>query len=97
MDLQQRADELVRSRFSDQVVGGGEHAGQRWVEVKRDRIVDILRTLRDECGFDMLMDLTATDWLDKGAPERFCMVYQLYSLGGNAYFRVKSWLPEEDP
>jgi len=97
LDLQQRSDELVRARFADQVVGGGEHAGQRWVEVKRDRIVDVLRALRDECGFEMLMDLTATDWLDKGMPERFAVVYQLYSLAGNGYFRVKAWVPEVEP
>jgi NADH-quinone oxidoreductase subunit C len=96
VDLQQRSDELVRTRFADQVVGGGSHAGQLWIEVKRDRIVEILTTLRDELGFDFLMDLTAVDWLDQGRPERFCMVYQLYSMANNGYFRVKAWLPEDD-
>jgi NADH-quinone oxidoreductase subunit C len=97
VDLQQRSDELVRSRFPDQVVGAGAHAGQRWIEVRRDRIVEILRTLRDECSFEMLMDLTAVDYLDKGAPERFCVVYVLFSLSENQYFRVKAWVPEVEP
>jgi NADH-quinone oxidoreductase subunit C len=96
-DLQQRAEELVRARLPDVVVGAGSHAGQRWVEVRRGRIVDVLRTLRDELGFDMLMDLTAVDWLNQGMPERFTVVYQLYSLASNEYFRIKAWLPEDDP
>ncbi len=97
MDLQQRAHAFVATRFPDQVLGDGAHAGQRWIEVRRDRIVDILLALRDEIPFEMLMDLTAVDWLDQGKPERFSVVYQLYSLTHNDYFRVKAWLPEADP
>jgi NADH-quinone oxidoreductase subunit C len=97
VDLQERAHEFVRTRFSDQVLGHGEHAGQRWIEVRRDRIVEILTAMRDEIPFEMLMDLTAVDWLDQGRPERFCVVYQLFSLTHNDYYRVKAWVPEADP
>ncbi|MEQ1564541.1 MAG: NADH-quinone oxidoreductase subunit C [Myxococcota bacterium] len=97
MDLQQRSEELVRNRFPDQVIGTGAHAGQRWIEIKRDSVVGILTALRDELGFDMLMDLTAVDWLDLGKPERFSVVYVLYSLAHNEYFRVRAWVPEHDP
>jgi NADH-quinone oxidoreductase subunit C len=97
VDLQQRAFDLVSSRFTDQVLGVGVHAGQRWVDVRRERIVEILRALRDEIPFEILMDLTAVDWLDQGRPERFSVVYQLYSLTHNDYYRVKAWLPEADP
>jgi NADH-quinone oxidoreductase subunit C len=97
VDLQQRAEDLIKARFADEIVGVGEHASQKWIEVKRTRIVEILRTLRDELSFDMLMDLTATDWLNQGKPERFAVVYQLYSLSENGYYRVKAWVPEDDP
>lgn len=96
MDLAQRALALTKERFPDQVVGEGTHAGQPWIEVKRERIVDVLRTLRDEMQFEMLMDVTCVDWLNQGRPERFCMVYELYSLTHNDYFRVKAWVPEDD-
>ena len=89
-DLQERAYQLVASRFPDQVLGEGAHAGQRWVNVRRERIVEILTALRDEVPFEFLMDLTAVDWLDKGMPERFSVVYQLYSLTHNDYYRVKA-------
>jgi NADH-quinone oxidoreductase subunit C len=105
VDLQLRSEELVRSRFPDEVVDVGSHAHQRWIEVKRGRILEILRTLRDELDFDMLTDLTAVDWLNQGKPERFQVVYQLFSLkrlmqepeGGREYYRVKAWVPEDDP
>jgi NADH-quinone oxidoreductase subunit C len=89
--------EKVKERFADQVLAVREHAGQRWVEVRRDRILEILRLLRDECGFDMLTDLTAVDYLNQGMPERFAVVYNLYSLQANARARVKAFVPEGDP
>ncbi|MEZ4240827.1 MAG: NADH-quinone oxidoreductase subunit C [Myxococcota bacterium] len=96
-DLQQRAEDLVRERFHDQVVAVGVHAGQRWIEVRRDKIVEILKTLRDQLKFEMLMDLTAVDWLNQGRLERFTVVYELFSLTHNGYYRVKAWVPEHEP
>jgi NADH-quinone oxidoreductase subunit C len=89
--------ELLKERFADQVLGLYEHAGQRYAHVRRDRIVDLLRMLRDEGGFDALTDLTAVDYLDRGLPERFCVVYNLASLGTGARTRVKAFVPEGDP
>lgn len=89
--------ETLKTKFADQVLNVGTHAGQAWADVKRDRIVDILKTLRDECGYDMLTDLTAVDYLNQGMPERFAVVYNLYSLKENVRTRVKAWVPETDP
>jgi len=89
--------ETVKAKFADQVLGVGAHAGQAWVDVKRDRIVDIIKCLRDEGGFDMLSDLTAVDYLNQGMPERYCVVYNLYSVKDNVRARVKAWVPEADP
>ncbi|HVR87635.1 MAG TPA: NADH-quinone oxidoreductase subunit C [Planctomycetota bacterium] len=89
--------EAVKTKFADQVLGTGSHAGQPWVDVKRDRILDILRMLRDEQGYDMLTDLTAVDYLNQGMPERFAIVYNFYSVKDNVRTRVKAWVPEADP
>ena len=87
----------IKARFADQVLGTFEHAGQPYVHVKRDRILDILRLLRDEGGFDCVMDLSAVDYLNQGMPERFCVVYNLFSFKTNARARVKAFVPEADP
>jgi NADH-quinone oxidoreductase subunit C len=97
VDLQQAAMDLVKSTFPDEVLGEGEHAKQRWVEVRRGRTLEILQALRDSLQFEMLMDLTAVDWSGQDKPERFSVVYQLFSLTHNQYFRVKVWVPEDDP
>ncbi|MEQ1500841.1 MAG: NADH-quinone oxidoreductase subunit C [Myxococcota bacterium] len=97
MDHQERSEDLVRTRFADQVLGVGIHAGQRWIDIRRDQVVDVLKALRDELGFEMLMDLTAVDWLNQGKPERFAVIYQLYSLTHNEYYRLRAWVPEDDP
>lgn len=91
--------EKLKIGMPDAVTGSGSHAGQPWVEIERGSTLAVLRLLRDdpEFSFDGLMDLTAVDWLDQGMPERFCVVYILYSYRDNAYFRVKTWVPEEDP
>ena len=89
--------ETIKTKFADQVLNVGTHAGQAWVDVKRERIVEILKTLRDECGYDMLTDLTAVDYLNQGMPERFAVVYNLYSVKENIRTRVKAWVPESDP
>ena len=86
----------IQERFADQVVGTGEHSGQKWIEVKRDRVVEVLRFLRD-AGYEVLTDLTCVDYLNQGTPERFAIVYNLYSLQENVRTRVKAWVPESDP
>jgi NADH-quinone oxidoreductase subunit C len=91
------AIDKVVATFGDQVLGTGEHAGQRFVNVKRERVLDILRHLRDSEGFGVLTDLTAVDYLNQGQPERFCVVYQLLSMADQRRTRVKAWVPEADP
>ena len=89
--------ETLKGKFGDQLLGVGTHAGQAWVDVTRDRILDVLKSLRDEYGYDMLTDLTAVDYLNQGMPERFAVVYNLYSMKDNVRTRVKARVPEADP
>jgi NADH-quinone oxidoreductase subunit C len=97
LDLQDRAIAAIQERHAMEFLGTGEHAGQKWAFVRQARIVEILTFLRDELGCDMLTDLTAVDCLNQGQPERFSIVYQLYSTKGNQYFRLKTWVSESDP
>ncbi len=89
--------EKLKTDHAEEVLSTGEHAGQPWISVKRDRIHDILQTLRNEHDFDMLTDLCGMDYLDQGEPERFAVVYNLYSFTTNERFRVKAFVPESDP
>jgi len=78
----------------DAVVGTHADLGDATARVRADRIVEVLRFLRDdpECGFEMLSDVTCVDYL--GEEERFELVYHLYSVARNHRLRVKARVPE---
>ena len=99
METAQRAVEKVRERFADQILSVEQSAKQTFLHVKRDRIADILRLLRDDpdLAFDCLQDVCGLDYLNMGMPERFCVAYNLYSFKNGAHFRVKAFVPEDDP
>ncbi len=70
--------------------------GDATAVVARERIVDVLRFLRDDpqLDFDMLTDLTAVDYLPRDP--RFEVVYHLYSVTVNHRVRIKVRVPERD-
>ncbi|RFC49123.1 MAG: NADH-quinone oxidoreductase subunit C [Verrucomicrobia bacterium] len=54
-----------------------------------------LKFLRDEQGFDFLVDLTAVDWAE-GVSPRFTVVYHLLSTGRHDYVRVATDCPSDE-
>ena len=74
-----------------------EHHGDFTLVVKREDVINVLTELRDSpaTSFDMLMDVTAIDWA-KG-PDRFSVIYFLYSLEYKARVRVSVSIPEHKP
>jgi len=89
--------DTLRERFGDALLASHSQHGDDTVVVGRDRLIDLLRHLRDaeDLAFDMASDLTAIDWL--GREPRFEVVYHLYSLRHKHRIRVKCGVPEEDP
>lgn len=50
-------------------------------------VLAVLKALRDEFGFDFLMDITAIDWAEGTSP-RFTVVWHLHSSSSHAYVRL---------
>lgn len=65
--------------------------------VARDRLLEVMQWLRDDADarFDFCSDVTATDWPSR--PERFDVIYCLYSIPHRQRVRVKVRAGEEDP
>ena len=62
-----------------------------------DRLMELLGFLKTECGFDMLVDITAVDYLEyPGARDRFGVIYALASTSTNERLFVKVFLNEPD-
>jgi NADH-quinone oxidoreductase subunit C len=89
--------DTLRERFGDAILESHSQHGDDTVVVARDRLLDLLRHLRDDEGlaFDMASDVTAIDWL--GRELRFQVVYHLYSIRHKHRIRVKCDVSEEDP
>ncbi|HEY1847940.1 MAG TPA: NADH-quinone oxidoreductase subunit C [Opitutaceae bacterium] len=47
----------------------------------------VLRSLKEEHGFDMLVDISGVDWSPAASP-RFSVVYHVFSTAGHDYVRV---------
>ena len=73
--LQPAANALI-DRFAAQE---SEFRGEVTLQVSADKIVDACRALRDEFGFDMLIDETTVDYWP-AQEGRFHVVYHVYSM-----------------
>jgi NADH-quinone oxidoreductase subunit C len=99
-----RGEEILqrlRDRFAGAVVETHDHRGDHTAVVDRAGLVDVLRWCRDEpeLRFDVLMDLTAVDYLKYPGREdgpRFEVVYHLFSVGHNHRLRIKVRVDEDD-
>jgi NADH-quinone oxidoreductase subunit C len=62
--------------------------------VKKERIVEVCRFLKQERGFDMAPYVTAVDYL--GQDPRFEVVYNLYATKANERVRLRVKVSEQD-
>lgn len=69
--------------------------GELTLVTPRERIVEVLTALRDQFGFQQLLDLCGVDYPDR--KERFEVVYHLLSMTRNARLRVKVSTDETQP
>lgn len=74
-----------------------EFRGDVRVRVPRDQIFTALQLLRQEQGFDLLVDVTCVDYLHyRGASDRFGLVYLLCHTDAAARLTVRTMLNEPD-
>jgi len=80
--------------------------GQKVLHPSRDEVIGLVRTLRDDEGYNMCVDVAGVDYLAHPgrvglppavAPERFEVVYGLLSHEHRARLRLRVQVPESDP
>ncbi|PXA03410.1 NADH-quinone oxidoreductase subunit C [Coraliomargarita sinensis] len=81
--LQERFDYLTERESADHLA----------VNCPADKLIEFCTALRDEFGYDMLMDVTAVDW-DAQSP-RFTGIYHFLSTTKHVYLRVASDCPDD--
>jgi NADH-quinone oxidoreductase subunit C len=87
----------VTTVLGDAVAGGAVSFGDVSIDVSRDRIVEVLKQLRDDpkCRFEVLIDICGVDYPERA--ERFDVVYHLLSPRLNQRLRVKVATDETSP
>ncbi len=83
--------EMVAELSVDATVAYGELT----LVCHRDRIVEVMTSLRDRFGFQQLLDVCGVDFPERA--ERFDVVYHLLSMTRNARIRVKVSTDEQSP
>jgi len=91
----------LQRRFGDAIVEIHDHRDDHTAVVARDALLAVLAHCRDDAAlaFDVLMDLTAVDYLKFPGREdgpRFEVVYHLYSITHNHRLRLKVRVDEDD-
>jgi NADH-quinone oxidoreductase subunit C len=82
----------IKERFGDRAGETSTYLGQNFIVVKPDAAVSLLEYLKLEADFDYLVDITAVDWPKR--PERFDVVYVVYSFARNERVRIKTYVPD---
>ena len=92
MTAAQSAQALLE-KFPTAVVSVAEFRGETTAVVKAENLEPLMRWLRDELAFDLLLDVSSVDHM--GTEPRFEVVYELYSLSTKAHLRIKATVAED--
>ena len=87
----ERISEALASRVTDSSVSHGILV----LQIAPPALLDVVALLREKFRFDMLLDVTAVDWL--GREPRFEVVWHLYSTAHRVRVRIKAGVAEAAP
>ncbi len=93
----QALGEHIASALDEDVTGFQVACGELTVTIHRDRVLKVLRFLRDDaqCRFTSLIDICGVDWPSRA--DRFDVVYHLLSMHLNHRIRVITATDEDTP
>jgi NADH-quinone oxidoreductase subunit C len=88
----------LREKLGAEAFSTSEFRDNRRVVVAAERLYPALEVLKEECGFDMLAEMTAVDYLRyPDARDRFGVVYVLVNMATGLRMIVKTHVNEPDP
>ena len=88
----------IKTQFENAILEIHSSFGDDTAVINKEKLVEVARFLKEdsELDFNVLMDLTAVDYLSLEKPWRFEVVYHFYSLAKNHRVRIKVPVTEED-
>ena len=85
----------VKAAIGDAFLSAKDAVGEVSIDVARESVADVLRTLRDDFEYQQLMEIAGVDYPSR--PERFEVVYHLLSVTRNHRLRIRVSTDEEKP
>ena len=85
----------VKAAIGDFFLSAKDEVGEVSIDVRRDSIAEVIRTLRDEFDYQQLMEIAGVDYPSRA--ERFDVVYHLLSVTRNHRIRIRVTTDEEQP
>jgi NADH-quinone oxidoreductase subunit C len=82
----------LKEHFGESISEASTYLGQNFLVVTPDVAVPVLEYLKLEADFDYLVDVTAVDWPKR--PERFDLIYIVYSFARNERVRIKTYISD---
>src|SRR5688572_11279067 len=87
----------LQARFGAEAIKSAQFRDNQRLIVPSPKLFAVLRSLKEEYGFDQLAELTAADYLKyPDARDRFGVIYGLVNTGTGQRVWVKSFLNEPE-
>lgn len=92
-----KVSEHLKSTFSGVVLESSfdQRSKQEMIYVPAEKIRDVLRILKTELMFDMLIDILGIDWQDQKT-HRFEVSYLFYNTKDNTRVHIRTLLPNNE-
>jgi NADH-quinone oxidoreductase subunit C len=88
----------LREHFGADSFTTSEFRDNRRVHVTPERLFDVMQFLKDQCGFDMLVELSAADYLQyPDAKDRYGVWYGLLNVATGLRLWVKTFTNDPEP
>ena len=92
------SSESLQTRFADDGLTFSQFRDNHRVFVPAAKLAIVLSYLKFELGFDMLVEVTAVDYLEyEGATDRFGVVYILLNIQTGERLLVKTFVNDPNP
>jgi NADH-quinone oxidoreductase subunit C len=91
-------EERLKERIGAEAIGTSRFRDNVRHDVSPESLQSVLTFLKDDCGFDMLVDITAADLLEyPDARNRFRVVYMLLNVTSGERLHVRTHVDEPNP
>jgi NADH-quinone oxidoreductase subunit C len=82
----------LKEAFGELIKETSTYLNQNFLVAQPEGVVAIIEYLKTDADFDYLVDITAVDWPQR--PERFDLIYILYSFSRNERVRIKTHIAD---